>query len=243
MLFTLAGIFVGDICAQSSDNAQTVQTPPTPLNNAEERAISWINDIKSGDRGMQQRAQAEVQFLGPQDAELVPTLIKYLNDQDLVVRFYTVRALGKIGPSANGAISELISAYQKESDLDIRVNMVWAIAEIEGANDSRVIPVFTMALSEKDMIRTNIFTGQNEESPTATERSRSCALVGLKRLKLNSGDIAKYPDLIIAIKSNVGYRNRDVSDASEDLLSDLLELTNASTNSSVVITNSPILKH
>lgn len=183
---------------------------------------SLMLDIKGyNSRGMEQRAQAEIQNFGTRQANYVPILLRYLSDETPTARFYTARALGRIGSSARNAIPELMRAYQKESDLDVRVNLVWALAEIVGPSDKTVIPVFAKALQEKDVIRNNVFTNLPEEPPTATERSRICALVGLNRLNLNPKDSMTYPCLVEALKQNLNYHNANVCAASSDLLARL----------------------
>jgi hypothetical protein len=83
----------------------------------------WILELK--DEATKDRASRTLAQLGPDDREMVPTLIALLKDDDRIVRGGACRLLGQIGPKAKDALKPLDDLII-DPDKMVRQECLWA---------------------------------------------------------------------------------------------------------------------
>jgi hypothetical protein len=94
---------------------------------------AWLDDLRSEDRTTYQESLQVLGSMGPTNADAIPELTQALQDPNPVVRAGAARALGRIGPAARAALSDLESASEIGSSLDLR-EMLEARSRIEGVS-------------------------------------------------------------------------------------------------------------
>lgn len=92
----------------------------------------------------------ELAVRGPKAEQAVPALILALNDPDTGVGLEAVTALGEIGPSAQIAVTPLLTLFEKTNSF-FRSFAAFALAKI-GPGNGAVIHAFTNALTNPDQL-------------------------------------------------------------------------------------------
>lgn len=96
----------------------------------------WIQKLKAADphtRVTAARALGELR-----EGTVVPALIEALNDKDGEVRLAVVKALGRIGPPAKGAVP-VLSRMREDADAKVRGEVVRALKQIDKYGGQRTI--------------------------------------------------------------------------------------------------------
>lgn len=104
----LAFLFVGLVGIVGCDipNLSPDEADPAELGEWRGKPIrQWILDLK--DEALKPVASQTLAQLGPDDKDMVPTLIALLKDDDRIVRGGACRLLGQIGPKAKDALKPL----------------------------------------------------------------------------------------------------------------------------------------
>jgi HEAT repeat protein len=83
----------------------------------------WILELK--DEATKDRASRTLAQLGPDDKDMVPTLVALLKDDDRIVRGGACRLLGQIGPKAKDALKPLDDLII-DPDKMVRQECLWA---------------------------------------------------------------------------------------------------------------------
>src|SRR5262249_52676861 len=86
----------------------------------------WMNDLKSGDEFASAKAREVIESISEENVDLVPALQELLKDEDRGVRWWTLHALGKIGPKAKDALPDIERTWQTTDRLILRKGLeVW----------------------------------------------------------------------------------------------------------------------
>lgn len=106
--------------------------------------------LKDGDVTVRDRVLTILDGLGPDAHEATPALVEFLRDlkQDELRRWRALDALGKIGPTAKSALTEL-TPLLKDGSVAVRWRAAVAIMRIDPARRSEVRPVLFAALRDK----------------------------------------------------------------------------------------------
>jgi HEAT repeat protein len=93
------------------------------------------------------RACQAFRVLGAESRSAVPALLEIANENiSHSSRCCAIRAVGSIGPSANGAVPALLR-WATNPDAGVRCNAIFALGKI-GAEPDRVVPVLMNALHD-----------------------------------------------------------------------------------------------
>ncbi|MEO2091794.1 MAG: HEAT repeat domain-containing protein [Gemmataceae bacterium] len=94
-------------------------------------------------------ALRELGSLDSLPADLLPAVEGCLADGDPYVRQNALRALGKFGAAAAGAVSRLIEAALSNSTVEMRVTAITSLGQI-GTDSDEVVPVLTAVIRNAD---------------------------------------------------------------------------------------------
>ncbi len=113
------------------------------------------------------RTVADVLFIGPAAKELVPALANALEDEDAGVRQRVARAIGKIGPPADGAIPALVAELVKDrGPLTIPMEARKDAANALGMIGEAAVPALTALLeSDSSFVRWQALVGLSSARP------------------------------------------------------------------------------
>jgi glyceraldehyde-3-phosphate dehydrogenase type I len=111
--------------------------------------VKWcLFGLKSWLSANRAKAAKALGKIGPVTDQVIPALIKALEDSDWEVRYYAAKALGKIGPVAKDAAPALIKVLE-DSDSYVRRYAAEALGKIGPVTD-QVIPALVRALKGSD---------------------------------------------------------------------------------------------
>lgn len=131
-----------------------VVSPKDALGQADYKQFApdqWRNELANNEYAVIRRRAAYV--LGRMDTGDKPAdaaaLAEALKDRDLVVRWYAADSLGRIGPSASGAIPKMtLGLTDPTNDKDVRRNLARAFGRIGEADDAAVKKLSDAAKSD-----------------------------------------------------------------------------------------------
>ncbi|CAK9046925.1 unnamed protein product [Durusdinium trenchii] len=107
--------------------------------------------------------------MGAAAAEVVPKLLKALEDPDVGVRSRAATALGQIGPAAAEAVPHLLEVL-RDTDRLVRSHAAWALGQI-GPAAAEAVPALLRTLPEDPdlVVRCNVARALGQIGPAAAE--------------------------------------------------------------------------
>jgi hypothetical protein len=77
---------------------------------------AWMEDIAKGEEPQMSQAVGVVNSISEDDVDLVPALAELLKDPNRYVRWWSLHALGNIGPKAKDALPDIERTWMNEKD-------------------------------------------------------------------------------------------------------------------------------
>ena len=113
--------------AAVTPNRHPSESPDAPRN--QELTLSeWLVELKSGDASVRLSAVEAIGQYSPKSPQVVPALIKAIEDDGARVRGAAIDRLARFGPASRDAVPALIVALN-DTEIDVR----WKAAEALGA--------------------------------------------------------------------------------------------------------------
>jgi HEAT repeat protein len=110
---------------------------------------SVVMILKHQDSSLRAHAAHKLATIGP-SAEALPALLESLADSDHLVRFWTVRALGKLGPAAKSAVPVLIETLNREREDGSMVGCIAVTLGQIGPDARAAVPSLKEMLVRRD---------------------------------------------------------------------------------------------
>lgn len=123
---------------------------PKKKEGASALSASLVSNLHHRDSSVRSDAAYQLGRMKPVPRDAVPAIVDLLGDSETSVRRAACSALGSMGKThAAASVKPLVTTFQKDEEVEIRVAAAHALAEI-GQAAKEAIPAFTVALKDKE---------------------------------------------------------------------------------------------